>query len=298
MGASASRHRRGLRTNRPLSLVTSVFVALVLEGAAAACAVCSSGSPAAAAPSKGPVTLLLDARAGAARVNRWQLDERRLEITGSYDFSVFSEPFGVDAGLPVLWRTVSGGERAAELVSLGDMETRLRYLAWRSRWVSLSLFLGTKWPTAPVATIHGVTLPSALQPGCSSVAPFAGASVVRTADEWTFSGIGQILLPFSVREAPHPGDSIRLSGSVERRLTSWLATRTALSVRLETGGFLAADVPDPDSGGAVLYVATEAVLRPSERVTAAVGLTFPVIQGWFGARRESPVAAISITASP
>ena len=267
------------------------------EGDARACAVCQSGAPPAAAAGgevgKG-LSFGLDARVGAAEVGRYRVDERRLELLASYDFL---ERYGVDIGVPGLYRTasVTGRPAFAETVSLGDVETRFRYLAWRRHEAAMSLFLGVKWPTAPITEdASGAALSAALQPGCSSVAPFAGAFATWASEAWTFSGIGQVLLPFAVRDAPHTGDSIRLAGTAERELASWVSTRASLSLRLETGGQLAGEVPDPDSGGAVLYVGTEAVFRPTKRLWGVVGASFPVVQGWFGRRRETPVLAVSL----
>lgn len=257
---------------------------------AGACAVCQSGAPAAAElPDRGALTFTLDARSGAAMVTRHRVDERRFDLSASYQIT---DRIGADAALPLLWRAVSSGGPAAETVALGDVETRVRYLPWRTPSWSLSLFGGAKWPTAPVATDgSGAPLPSALQPGCSSIAPLAGASATWLFEDWVITGIGQILLPFSIRAAPHPGDSIRLATTAERELTPWLATRAAVTLRLETGGRLADEAPDPDSGGAVLYVTTGAVLRPTKRLSASIDVTFPAVQGWFGRHRETPVVA-------
>ncbi len=269
------------------------------ETASLACAVCQSGAPPAAPVtglSGGALALGLDARAGGASVATLRVDERRLELLASYDFLA---RYGVDVGLPGLWRTVSSGGSAAEAVSLGDVETRMRYLAWRRHEASMSIFAGAKWPTAPVATLDsGAPLPSALQPGCSSIAPFVGAFATWMSERWTLTGTGQVLLPFAVRDAPHPGDSIRLAGTAERELSSWLSTRASLSLRLETGGTLSEDAPDPNSGGAVFYVGTEIVFRPAARLQGVVGASFPVVQGWLGQRRETPVVALSLLVRP
>lgn len=277
-----------------LGLATSSFS--LLEGSAAACAVCSSGVP--VAPTESPagrVTLTLEGRAGAAEVAGWRVDERRLELLGSYDFR---NGIGIDAGLPALWRTLSDRGRApTEAVSLGDVETRVRYSPWRTGFSTLTIFGGAKWPTAPVAEIDGAPLSAGLQPGCSSIVPLLGAQLVHSTGGWTFAGIGQLQLPFSIREAPHPGDSIRLGGTIERRLARWVSTRASLSLRLETGGELREGVPDPNTGGAVLYAGTEAVFRPASRFTLTTGLTFPVVQGWQGSRRETPVLLVSAAVS-
>lgn len=297
------------RFRRTACAFAAGLAAVACEGGAEACAVCQSGAPAAAAlPAKGArgaVTIALDARAGSAAVATFRVDERRLELLGSYDFA--SPRIGIDAGVPLLWRTVSEGaggsaggagaavRSSAEVVSLGDVETRIRYLAYRHHETWLSLFAGVKWPTAPVGLDgSGAPLPSALQPGCSAIAPLAGASVTWDLDGWVITGVGQLLLPFSVREAPHPGDSVRLAATAERGLASWFATRASVSLRLETGGTLSAEKPDPNSGGAVLYVTTEAVFRPAARFSGTIGASFPAVQGWFGQRRESPVIGATV----
>jgi hypothetical protein len=276
-----------------ISLLTALITACASMREAAACAVCQSGAPAAAQlPAAGALTFVLDARAGASAVAHLRVDERRFDLAASYQITA---RFGAEAALPLLWRTVSAAGPGTEAVSLGDAETRVRYLAHRSPSFSLSLFGGAKWPSAPVGTdAAGAPLPSALQPGCSSIAPLAGASATWLFEEWVISGVGQILLPFSIRDAPHPGDSIRLAASAERELTPWLATRAALTLRLETGGNLGADTPDPNSGGAVLYVSTGMVLRPVKRFSASADVAFPVVQGWFGRHRESPVLGAAV----
>lgn len=281
-----------------LPLWTGLLVGAVAAGAcepvAGACAVCQSGAPVAAeSPARGALTLGVDARAGGSTVARHRVDERRFEILGSYEIT---DRIGVDAWVPLLWRTVSAGGPGVDVVSLGDVETRARYLARRWHTWSLWLFGGVKWPTAPVGTdASGAPLPSALQPGCSAIGPEAGASAAWLLGDWTISAIGQILLPFSIREAPHPGDSVRLAAGAERALSRRVATRATATLRLETGGSLDEDTPDPDSGGAVLYVTTGAVLRPTPYLTASVDIAFPVVQAWFGQRRETPVPGATLT---
>ena len=313
------------RLSRTFTFAAALSIAAIsFEGLATACAVCQSGTPVttptpspragADGASRVPLTVALDVRVGAAAVNRLRVDEGRIEVLASYDFPA---RISVDLGLPFLSRTVSdqgarsglntdtaaGPREDLNVGSLGDLESRVRYLAWRRHESSLSLFGGAKWPTAPVATgPDGSVLPAALQPGCSSIAPLLGAAAVWGLGEWTVSAVGQILLPFSIREAPHPGDSIRLSGTAERGLTKWLAVRTSLTLRLETGGALGTDAPDPNSGGAVLYAGTEFVFRPLfrdvppsfPRFQATLGVTFPVVQGFFGVHRETAVLGTSL----
>lgn len=291
--------RSASRPSRAIALAATLAAsAFAAAPEARACAVCASGAPTQAPePSPARLSFFADARAGEARVAGLWVGERRLETGLSYNFTVLSEELGADIGLPVLFRTVSAGSGAVDVVSPGDLETRLRYLAKRTPSLSVSLYFGAKWPTAPVGTFAGSALPSALQPGCSGIAPLLGAVVARAHGPWTFSGAGQVLLPFAVRDAPHQGDSVRIAGGIERRLTDQVATRVTLTLRAETGGRLEADAPDPDSGGAVLYVTTEAVLRPAPRVSGSVGVSFPAVQGWLGVRRESPVAALSLALS-
>lgn len=268
------------------------------ETATRACAVCPSGAPPAAPVaglSGGALVLGLDARAGGASVTGHRVDERRLELLASYDFLA---RYSVDVGLPGLWRTVSSGGSAAEVVSLGDLETRLRYLAWRRHEASMSIFAGAKWPTAPVATLDsGAPLPSALQPGCSSIAPFVGAFATWMSERWTLTGTGQVSCPSRCATPLTP--VIRSAWPGRRSASCRAGCRRALRCRSAWRPAAPCPktppTPTPAGPSSTWGQRSCSGLR---RASAWWACSFPVVQGWFGQRRETPVVALSLLVRP
>lgn len=195
----------------------------------------------------------------------------------------------VSVGLPILHRTMTTGSSRSAEAMLGDLELRVSHTPWRSATRRLTLEAGAKLPTAPVEhDPAGRLLPGDLQPGCSAVVPFVGASLRWSGPLWAAWTSASLLFPVSVRDAPHPGDSFRLSATLQLQPHRTLATRLAVHGRLDTQGELDG-AADPRSGGGMVYVAPEIALSPVGDFVVTLGASFPALRAMRAYRPTAPI---------
>jgi hypothetical protein len=270
--------------------VSLVFLAL--------CAVCGSaerGLPAngAEAAFEGRKRATLDVRAASFVTTVAPEDGVRvLEVRAEPGASAaIAKDTMIGAGVPVLHRTVDSQRETI----LGDVELRATHTLFRTIGRHLSLDGGMKLPTAPIEhDKQGRTLAPDLQPGCSSLVPFLGATYMWSGSlvsAWTSASL---LLPVSVREnAPHPGDSTRASATLQLQPTAAFATRLGAFARYDTTGELDGAAV-PRSGGAAVHVAPEIVLSPTTDLVLSFGAAFPVVQAMRAYRSTSPVLLASV----
>jgi hypothetical protein len=206
----------------------------------------------------------------------------------------------VGAEIPVLRRTITtdvlllaGRSPRVDETILGDVEARATYSAYRTIGRHLTLDAGLKAPTAPVDhDSAGRVVTPDLQPGCSSIVPFAGATYLVSgalASTWVSASL---LMPVSIRDAPHPGDSLRASWTLQLQPAPAFATRLGVFGRYDS----TAEVDGaalPRSGGAAVHVAPEIVLSPVPDLVFTVGAAFPLIQEMRAYRSTSPVLLAS-----
>ena len=265
-----------------------------------ACAVCGAGERTLPANGNelafaGRLRATVDARAAAfaARTEPMRVVEVRTEPGASV---AIGEGTLIGAAVPVLRRSIAVEGAALDHVSLGDVEARVSHVAWSTgpavvgRRLTASASL--KGPTAPIE--HGV--PTDLQPGCGSIVPGVGLTYT-----WTFSGSplvsvwtsATLLLPLSVREGPHPGDSLRGSTTLQVQPSTWIATRASVHARWDAAGDRDGAV-DRGSGGAAVYAAPEIVLSPASDLVVSAGVSVPVVQAMRGYRVTAPIALVGI----
>ena len=267
---------------------------------APACPVCSTGSSAAPdtplRPREKPMRFraLVDVRVGSASTGAGDARVVTHDVRTEASLRVAaSEDLSFTVTLPTLLRSIDslGSERNA--VSLGDVDARVAYS--RSRGEGLVLTLGVKTPTAPIEhdALHRV-LSSELQPGCSALTPYLGAMGAKSMGRWILRYGGSIVLPVSVREAPHPGDSIRGSTSAQYTLLKSLSVRAGVMTRFDLSGELRNGVDDPNSGGLVGYVTAGVSLSPSRSLNASFDVYLPALQILRGDHRESTVLALGL----
>lgn len=214
--------------------------------------------------------------------------EASLTVAATRDVSIA-------VAVPLLWRTITSGDAVRNAASIGDIDARVAYSTVRDGGEGLVLTLGLRAPTAPTQfDALGRALSSELQPGCGAVTPYIGAMHVKRVGEWTLRYGGSIVLPFSVRDAPHPGDSIRGSATAQRRLLKQLAVRAGVSARLDLTGEMRKGVDDPNSGGLVGYATVGVSASPMPSVSMAIDTFVPAIQVLRGNHRESTVFALSV----
>jgi hypothetical protein len=105
---------------------------------------------------------------------------------------------------------------------------------------------------------------------------------------------GAIYLPFSVRTAPHPGDSVRASAWLQIQPVRFIATRFGARTRVEATGEITPGAADPNSGGFVGYATTDILVSPTTDLVLALGAAFPMVQAWIGLHRESAIASAQV----
>lgn len=283
---------------RLLVALAAIVGSTFASRASDACAVCATGDPtlrSALADSayEGQLRVDIDALVGrtseGASDGRWlEIEDRRLAAT-----LVYAPSRDVSAALvfPVLSRALHDRGDVTSTTTLGDLEVRAQQIAWRSASSTrdrLALVGGFKIPTAPVGRdAAGVTLPSALQPGCSGLEPFVGVAYSAGRGRWSGEASALLYLPFALRDAPHTGDSLRFGGSMQLQLRDAIAARVGVRARVDGSGEASTGVVDVNSGGFVAYVTPEISARPMSDVVVSLGLAIPVAQLWLGAHRET-----------
>lgn len=268
-----------------------------------ACAVCATADPTLTPsgeeqPFRGRLRLSADARVGHVDAGETSLDDRRVEIATTW---APLRSFEITFGAPYLFRHIEQASALATMdhATIGDVELRARLLAYEARGAfgrrRFGLLAALKLPTAPIENdIHGAALASVLQPGCGSIAPTLGAYYTVARGSWSAYVSASLFLPFEVRDGPHAGDSARASAHVQFQPTPRFAARAGVFTRLDADGHLAANVDDPNSGGFVGYLTSEAAFSPIDDLVVTVGAFFPVIEALRGAHHESAIAALTI----
>lgn len=284
-----------------------VVVALLtfLSRGAWACAVCAAADPTINAPgAEQPfhrrLRLSLELLVGAVREGTpdarvLQVADQRLALTASY---APVRDLLVSVVVPGLHRSLSGSGENADTLVLGDLDLRAYGTAWRGTGAwrrSFGLLGGMKLPTAPLQEdSRGLSLPAELQPGCSSLVPYLGASYSLGRGIWSGQLSVSVYLPFSIRTAPHPGYSLRAVSWVQAQPFRVLATRVGLSTRVDATGELSPGVADLNSGGLIGYVTTDVLVSPVTDLVLSVGALFPVAQALLGTHREGTIASARI----
>jgi hypothetical protein len=270
-----------------------------------ACAVC--GASERGLPSNGSEVAFegrkratLDVRAAAFETTTGpdvHVTEIRAEAGGGV---AIGERTMIGVSVPVLHRTVTtdvlmltGMTPRLDETMLGDVELRATYSAWRTIGRHLALDGGIKAPTAPIEhDSAGRVLTPDLQPGCSSIVPFVGATYLVSGALVSTWISASLLMPVSVRDAPHPGDSVRASWTLQLQPSSLFATRLGVFGRYDSTAELDGAAL-PRSGGAAVHVAPELVISPVPDLVFTVGAAFPLIQEMRAYRSTSPVLLAS-----
>ena len=285
--------------------LASLLALLAAERAAVACAVCAAEDPTIDAPGLERAfahRLRLGAEALAGSVSEAAADGRLLTVS-DLRFAVnaqlaASKDLLLSATLPVLDRALFDGGASARSWVLGDAEARVTNVAWRGGGLvaqSLTLSLGVKLPTAPEERdLRGAPLPDELQPGCGSVVPYAGAAYSARRGALSGQASALVYLPFSVRDGPHAGDSLRLTAFTQVQATMAVATRFGVKVRIDGTGELAPGIADLNSGGLAGYVTSDLLLRPTPDLVISFGGAFPVVQAFLGTHRETAIANVQV----
>ncbi len=274
-----------------------------------ACAACAAADPTlpsagAEQPYAGRVHASADLRVTSSRALGYEAREISV-AERRFDFGLAYAPTSdllLDAKLPLYQRSLvdlGDGTRAARF-GVGDAELTASYLVWKSAPGKtrrrFGLVLGAKAPTAPTedAPARGAVtapLPASLQPGCASIVAELGAYYVVARGAWSFQSSTMILMPFAVRDAPHTGDSLRATTTVQLQPTRAFAARLGALGRVDGAGEYG-ESDDPSSGGALGYVSTEIVVSPAEDLVLTAGAFFPALQALRGTHREAPIGVL------
>jgi hypothetical protein len=268
-----------------------------------ACAVCASADPTLQAPGfEQPFAqrfrLGVDALVGRVAEDtpdgrRLELDDLRLSATATY---APTRDLLFSLTVPALERSLHDVASRTSALIPGDVDARVYGVASRSIDATrrqLGFFGGFKGPTAPIERdMFGVPLPVELEPGCGSIVPYVGSAYAIGRGRYSGQVSAALYLPFSVRDQPHPGDSLRTTAWLQIQATHAFATRFGMSTRLDSTGQLSATVADLNSGGFVGYVTTDVLVSPTTDLVVAAGAMFPVVQAWFGVHRESTITGL------
>ncbi len=263
-----------------------------------ACAVCATADPTLLAageeqPYRGRIRTDVDVRVGRVEANDVALDDHRVETSFAWS-PIRSLEIGL--GVPFLLRRV---DDAVDENTIGDVEVRAQMLAYDARGAfgrrRFGILAALKLPTAPIGyDEHGDVLPSALQPGCGSIAPTLGAYYTWGRGPWSGYVSASLFLPFSVRNGPHSSDSLRAFTHVQYQPLHWLAGRLGVFGRLDASGQLAPNVDDPNSGGFIAYATGEVLVSPARDLVVTVGAFVPVVQAFRGVHQESAIVALNV----
>lgn len=291
-------------------VVVAIALALavhVIPLDARACAVCAAGDRTLPAngsetPFGGRLRTTLDGR-GALFLARHEA-QRVVELRGEAGVAIAARPdLLASVQAPLLHRTVTSTSADAAGTPVtrttpGDIELRLTHLVWQSDPSTstrrFGALIGTKLPTAPTERdADGRYVQTDLQPGCGSIMPIAGLSWSITSGYWSLSTFAALLMPFSVRDGPHPGDSLRGGATLQLQPTSRFAARMGTTARLDATGDIDG-ATDLRSGGLVVYATPELVASPIPDVVVSIGASFPAVQALRGYRVASPVAMVGV----
>jgi hypothetical protein len=222
-------------------------------------------------PFAGRKRVTVDARAASFATDETRFTEVRV-VPGASISVTKDTSIGVEA--PIVHRAT---------MMPGDVELHASHEAWRGTIARLGIEGGLKLPTAP--TLEGV--PPDLQPGCASLVPWAGFSLTVGKGWWSGRTAVSLLMPIAVRDAPHPGDSVRVSLGGTFQPSTWFAMRLGAHLRWDGS----AD-GDPRSGGAAIHVAPQIVLSPITDVVLTAGVAVPVLQAMRSYHETTPVALL------
>lgn len=278
-------------------LLVTVLLALSPR-IASACAVCGAadrtlplrGEEVAFA---GRVRATLDARLSSFAARQAPLTVAEQRLVPGLTLAV-SDDVLVAADVPLLRRALSREDAVVERFVLGDAEARVSYVASRSSSRRVSFFAGAKAPTSPLERdAFGQPVPTDLQPGCGSVVPMVGATYTVVRGPVSLWSTASLLLPFSVRSGPHPGDSLR--AALVGQLQPWrsFAVRASVNGRIDSVGAVG-ERADPASGGMSAFVVPELVVSPIDDLVVSAGAAVPVLQETRGYRVTAPIAMASV----
>jgi hypothetical protein len=271
-----------------------------------ACAVCGASERALPANGsevafEGRKRATLDVRAAAFATTTGP-DVRVTELRAEAGAAAAVDPrLLVSVTLPVLRRAITTDVRALpdrsarrDETILGDAEVHATYSAYKTIGRHATLDAGLKAPTAPLDhDSAGRLLTPDLQPGCSSVVPSLGATYLVSGALVSTWLTASLLMPVSVRDAAHAGDSARASFTLQLQPTQAFATRLGVFARFDGTGELDGTTVARSGGGAV-HIAPEIVLSPLRDLVLTFGAAFPAIQAMRAYRSSSPVVLASL----
>lgn len=204
----------------------------------------------------------------------------------------------VSVAVPVLYRTLQDGPTVASSFVPGDVEARAYAVLSRNVGATsrqLALVGGVRGPTAPIQLdARGAALPAELQPGCGALVPYLGLAYAVGGRWITGEASATLTMPFSIRDGPHAGDSLRAAAWMQIEPTSLVGTRFGMRVQLDSTGELSQGVTNLNSGGFIGYVTTDAIASPWMDVVVSVGAAFPLVQALMGEHRESTIASVQL----
>jgi hypothetical protein len=281
----------------------------IVAGASArayACASCGCGDqtltilgnekPVAQRVRAGVDLLLQGETSGTPAHDELALSEQRTDLNAAW---APGERLFLLVTLPLLRRNVEYASlERKQVLGVGDLELRARIVAWKDRGFSprhlASLIAGVNVPVTP-ATLDaaGAPLPPELQAGTGTFAPVVGLAYAHFHYPWSEYASAQALLPVGSRAGSRPSRSLRLTSALQRHLGDAVAARLAVDARLD-GTAEESGAPDPDTGGAVVFLSPELLVSPLTDLVLFGAVRVPIAQRFWGAHTTSRIWMVGV----
>jgi hypothetical protein len=233
---------------------------------------------------------------GSAGIDRIEVREARADISLAW------APLGtlfLAALVPSVYRDALDASLAqTDAWGLGDIELRAKWFVYRDRalaprWL-LAAVGGVKLPTARwQSDSQGELLPLEVQPGTGSLDLLLGPLLSMFQGQTSAYASLQWSQPLSSRAPLEPGSSLRGSMALQYQLVQALALRAAADGRWDEPS-REAGLPDPNSGGWVLFLGGDVLVSPAADLSLSVGVRAPAVNELAGAHEEGLRASLAV----
>ncbi|MCW5792418.1 MAG: hypothetical protein KIT72_18545 [Polyangiaceae bacterium] len=233
---------------------------------------------------------------GDPGVDEIELTEQRLDLQVAWAPTSW---LFLQGNLPILRRHTRDATWAeAETTGLGDLELRAKLFVYKDRPMPRHLIAVTPGATVPLSGFEhdarGEPLPIEAQPTFGTVAALLGVSYAHFFQPFSLYFSVNASYPIGESEGHHEvGASLRGTAAFQHQALDWFAWRLGPDVRLDQRS-AHHGMDDPHSGGAILFVSPELLVKPVTDWLLAVGASVPVVNELHGRHDESIVWRASV----
>ncbi len=281
---------------------------LTIASPASACATCGCGDPTLTSmgsekPFAGRLRTGLGVSAredvmGDPGVDELELSEQRLDLQVAWAPTSW---LFLQGNLPFFRRETRDATWAkAETIGLGDLELRAKFFVYKDRAMPRHLIAVTPGVTIPLSSMkedaQGQPLPMEAQPTLGTFAGLLGVSYAHFFQPFSVYFSVNASYPIGESEGHHEvGASLRGTAALQHQALDWFAWRLGPDVRLDQRS-AHHGMDDPHSGGAILFVSPELLVKPVTDWLLSVGASVPVLNELNGRHEESIVWRASVAA--